>query len=181
MRHDAEAPQTPHVFHDITRLASQREWRLRKADRDVVTALRAQLDGIDDEHSGSELRRVCPARAVAVIGQDDELQSRAGRRGRNLVWRAGAVGTIGVNVKRAGRDWCCGGGRWKRDASFGERKQQKKKSGGQNGRRHQYDAYLAHNGSYSPAALRSASARSVFSQVNSGSERPKCPNAAVFL
>ena len=36
-------------------------------------------------------------------------------------------------------------------------------------------------GSYSPAALRSASARSVFSQVKPSSVRPKCPNAAVFL
>ncbi len=109
MCHDAEAPKAPHVFDDITRLAPQRERRLRKPDRDVVPPLRAQFDGVDDENPGSELRRVCPARTVAVIGQDDELQSCAGRGGRNLVWRAGAVGTIRVNVKRAGCDWRCGG------------------------------------------------------------------------
>lgn len=34
-------------------------------------------------------------------------------------------------------------------------------------------------GLYSPAAARSAAALSVRSQVISGSDRPKCPNAAV--
>ena len=35
--------------------------------------------------------------------------------------------------------------------------------------------------SYRPAAFFSSAALSVNSQVNSGSWRPKCPNAAVFL
>ena len=34
---------------------------------------------------------------------------------------------------------------------------------------------------YRPAALRSLAAMSVFSQVNSGSLRPKCPPEVVFL
>ena len=67
---------------DVARLAAQRIRRLRKSDRDVVTGLRAQLDGVDDEHAGSILRRVRCARAVAVIGQDDEVQpGPRGRRG----------------------------------------------------------------------------------------------------
>ncbi len=39
---------------------------------------------------------------------------------------------------------------------------------------------LSRGGLYSPAAARSAAALSVFSQVNSGSSRPKWPYAAVF-
>ncbi|GAA2517171.1 hypothetical protein GCM10010276_78110 [Streptomyces longisporus] len=39
---------------------------------------------------------------------------------------------------------------------------------------------VKNSGAYSPAALRSASTRSVFSQVNSGSSRPKWPYAAVW-
>ena len=99
MRDDAESAEPPHVVDDVARFAAQRIRRLRQSDRDVMPRLRAQLDGVDDEHAGSILRRVRLARAVAVIGEDDELQAGP-RRGRgDVVWRSGSVRAIGVDVK----------------------------------------------------------------------------------
>ena len=53
--------------------------------------LGADLDGVDAQHARSIRRRLRRARAVAVIGEDDELQSGARGRGRDLVDRAAAV------------------------------------------------------------------------------------------
>ena len=130
-------PRRLHVVDDVARFAAQRIRRLWKSDGDVVARLRAQLDGVDDEHAGSVLRRVRRARAVAVIGKDDEVQAGACRGRSHVVWRSGSVGAIGVDVKRADARWASAtltagsaiGAR-------GQRKRRQKKSGGQNGRRH---------------------------------------------
>jgi len=84
----AESAEPLHVFDDVARFPAQWIRRLRKADGDVMAALRAQLDPIEDEHAGTILWRVGLARAVAVIGEDDEVQTGAGGSRGHLVGRA---------------------------------------------------------------------------------------------
>ena len=56
MRDDAEAAEAPHVFDDVTRFAAKWIRRLRHADRDVMAALGAQLDPVNDENARAVLR-----------------------------------------------------------------------------------------------------------------------------
>ena len=53
----------------------------RHVERDVVPAVRADLDGVEAQHAVEVGGRIGRARAVAVVGEDDELQAGA-RRGR---------------------------------------------------------------------------------------------------
>jgi hypothetical protein len=66
-----------------------------------MTAARADLDAVDDEHTGSVCRRLGRAPAVAVIGEDHEPETRPSRSSRHVVDRARAVGAVGVHVERA--------------------------------------------------------------------------------
>ena len=73
----------------------------RHVERDVVTAGGADLHAVEAQHAGSVHRRVGGSRGVAVIGEHDERDAGACRRGRDLVGRAAAVGSVGVDVKNA--------------------------------------------------------------------------------
>ena len=64
----------------VGRIAGQPIWRLAQTEREVVSVGGADLDAVDDEDAGSIRRRQRQARAVAVIGDDDELQADACRR-----------------------------------------------------------------------------------------------------
>ena len=102
MRGDAESAEPPHVLDDVARLAAERIRRRRHVERDVVAAVRADLDAVEAQHARSIRRRIGRARRVAVVGEDDELQAGArGGRG-DLVGAAQAVGSIGVDVEDAG-------------------------------------------------------------------------------
>src|SRR5262245_58907461 len=175
MSDDAEAAEASHVFHHIPRLSAQRIGRSRQTYRNVMAAFGAELDRIDQENPRAVSRRIWLPRAITMIGQDDELQPGPPGSGGHVFGRSGPIRTVRVNVKRAGSRGVGSGGiecEW-----FGWKwEQNKKKGGGQNGRRQDPAP-----SSQSPAALRSAAARSVRSHVKPSSLRPKCPNAAVFL
>src|SRR5687767_6559452 len=94
MRDDSESAETTDVIGDVTCFASQRIWRLRNTDRDVMAALRAQFDSINDEHSRSILRRVRRACTVAMIRQDDEVEAGARRSRRRIIGRSGSVRAV---------------------------------------------------------------------------------------
>ena len=78
----------------------------RQAERDVVPAGRCSPRRRRWTARRCDSRRLGRPRAVAVIGQDDELQAGARRRGRDRRRRAAAVRPIGVNVIRAANRRC---------------------------------------------------------------------------
>ena len=101
---DTEPAEPPHVLDDVGGVAGQPVRRLAQTEREVVAVRRADLDAVDDEDAGSIRRRERRARAVAVIGDDDELQAGAGRRGGDLVDGAAAVRARRVDVDDAAGD-----------------------------------------------------------------------------
>src|SRR5206468_7622922 len=113
------------------------------------------------------------ARAVAMIRKDDEFQSGARGRGGDVVGAARSIGSARMNVQDAGERAVAN--RLQREAARRDREDDKDGDGSREDRRHEQQLLQR------PAAARSAEALSVRSQVNSGSLRPKCPNAAVFL
>ena len=95
MRRHAEAAEPPDVFDDVARLAG-------KGERRIVAAGCADFDAIEAKDPGSVRRRIRCARAVAVVGEGDELQARPSGGGGDLVRTAAAVRAAGVNVETAG-------------------------------------------------------------------------------
>jgi hypothetical protein len=67
---------------------------------EVVAFVGADLDRVETQHAGAVDRRVGRAGAVAVVGQDDELEARPRHRFGDRVGPAQAVGPVGVNVYR---------------------------------------------------------------------------------
>ena len=90
-----------------------------------------------------------------------------------------SIGSIGVNVKDAGYSPIVFSAQ-KSEATRRQRERDQYGNGGHQGRRCQQNTFHGW-ARYGLACERSAAALSVRSQVNSGSVRPKCPNAAVFL
>ena len=100
---DAEAAQPLHVLDHVARLAAERVRRLREAERDVVPLRGADLDGVEAQDAGSIRGRIRRARAVAMVGEDDEIQpGPRGGRG-HVLRRTRSVGVDGVDVNDADR------------------------------------------------------------------------------
>ena len=133
MRRDAESAETVDVLDDVARVAGERIRRRRHADRDVVTLVRADLHAIEAEHAGPVDRRIGNARRVTVIGEDDELESRLRRGGRDLVRPAQTVGSIGMDVEDA-RDGAVADRR-KLQAPRRDREEDEHSNGGRDDRR----------------------------------------------
>src|SRR4029078_9329631 len=70
-------------------------------DRHVVSAGGADLDAIEAQNTRSVRGRIRGARRVAVIGEDQKLESDAGRRCGDVVRGAETVRAIGVDVQHA--------------------------------------------------------------------------------
>ena len=104
MRGDAEPAEPGDVLRDRVRVAAERIRRLLHAERDVVTVVGADFDAVDAQHAVKIFRRRGGRVAVAMVGEDRELQSRACRRARDRIAVERAVGSSGVNVIRAGHD-----------------------------------------------------------------------------
>ena len=101
MRRDAESAEPMNVFEHVSRLSGQRIRRGGKTERDEVSPARADLHRIDAQHAGTIGRRIGDSGRVAVIGEDDELQSGACRDGGDVVGRTAAVRAIAVDVQHA--------------------------------------------------------------------------------
>ena len=192
MGDDPESAETGDVLDDARRVPAERIGSPRQAEGQVVPSVGADLDPVQAEHSGpvgGDRRRT---RSVAVVGQHQEVETGAACRGGDLGDRTTAVRLDAVDVKgashhggraagqpfvdvgagrrRGGRDNAPEGGsdqkrRGQRKAADPPRRPRRRATGGWNQR---------------PAAERRPAALSVRSHVNSGSLRPKCPNAAVF-
>ena len=187
MRGDAEAAETVNVLGNRLAGTAQGIRRTRHVERHIVPIVGADLHGVEHQHAIDVLGRIGRTRGVAVIGEDDELQSGA-RRGRGhgcLV--AMAVRSRSVHVIRpahgAGGQALPSGSV---DVHRARRREQKQKDAGRDDGRDQRPGQSSkHAGpegpAYLPASARRAFALSVRSQVNSGSVRPKWPKAAVFL
>src|SRR5690348_7188957 len=76
MGRNAEAAETPDVLDHSSRFAAERIRRCCHIEGDVVAATRADLDTVEAENAVPILRRIRPTSAVAMIGQDDEGESR---------------------------------------------------------------------------------------------------------
>ena len=95
----ARSAEPVHIFYDVARFPAKRIWRGQHAECDVVPATRADLDGVDAQDARAIHGRIeCP-RAIAVVRQDDELQTSPCRLGRDLIRRQAAVRPIRVNVQ----------------------------------------------------------------------------------
>ena len=188
MRGHRPAAETMDVVEHVADIARQRIARGRlQIQRNEVAVVRVDLNRIDDQDVVKVARRIGRARAIAVIRQDDEIQAGgSGSRG-NLLDRSTAVGSRRMHVPRAHCKRAAVSGRGRMHRAWWQRREDKNSNGGHDDRRCQTDEdqdaahgrYLNGRG-YSPAPARSAAALSVRSQVNSGSVRPKCPNAAVL-
>ena len=66
-----------------------------------MAARRADLDGVDAQHTMAIYRRVGLAHAVSVVSQDDELESGARCRSGDVIDGAGPIRTARVDVNRA--------------------------------------------------------------------------------
>ncbi|HEV7810259.1 MAG TPA: hypothetical protein VGO64_06655 [Candidatus Limnocylindrales bacterium] len=98
MRRDPEPAKPLHVLdHGVGGAA---EWvrRSRHVERDVVSLVRADLDGIKHQDTVKVSRRIRWTRAIPMIGKDGERQSGASRRGRDRRLVAEPVGARGVDV-----------------------------------------------------------------------------------
>src|SRR5580765_6176725 len=95
----AESAEPVDIFYDVARVAAKRRWRGRHAECDVVPAACADLDGVDAQDARPIHGRIGYPRAVAVVRQDDELQTSPCRRGRDLLRRKAAVRPIRVNMQ----------------------------------------------------------------------------------
>ncbi len=109
-----------------------------------------------------------------MVGEDDELQAGARGRGRNVVGPARAVRSVRVNVNDP-RDAAVRQVLAQREVTRRKGENDETGDGGPEDRRRR-QPFLQR-----PAPDWRAAALSVRSQVNSGSVRPKWPNAAVFL
>ena len=76
---------------DISRGTAEYVWTARKPERDVVAAARADFHRIDHQNARTIARWLGPSRAVAVIGDDDELKTRAGCGTGDVVESAATV------------------------------------------------------------------------------------------
>ena len=101
MRRHAKAPEPAYIFDDRGRFSAERIRRLVHADRDVMTTIGTDFHRIDAQDTVEILRSVSQTSAVAVIGEDDEVQAGAGRGGSDGVLVACTVGSRGVDMIRA--------------------------------------------------------------------------------
>jgi hypothetical protein len=146
------------VIEHVANVSRQRiaRWTL-KVQRNEVAAVRVDFSGIDDQDIVKVAWRIGDAGAVAVIGQDDEIQAGAGC-GRCIASPNRCVRSRGVHVPRptasalrsAAADGCAARG--------GSVQENKNSNGGHDDRRCQCDENqdAAHGpvpewGGYSPA------------------------------
>ena len=171
MGDDPDATEAPDILHHIACFPTERICGLPHPDREEVPVLGTDLHAIEHQHTRPPGRRIGDARAVSVIGEDDEVQAGERGRRRDVLGPASAVGADRVQVQRAAHDPRVARSRRQRDPR-GRQEGKGRRHDGEDRRR---------DTNYSPASARRAFALSVRSHVNSGSVRPKCPNAAVFL
>ena len=187
MGHDAETAEPGHVGDHTGGVAAERIRRLRQPEGQVVTAVRADLDRVEEEQAGPVGCGLRRARAVAVVRQHDEVQPGAARGGRYLVGRPAAVGpgAVDMNGSAHHRDRVAGRRRVEVRVGAGRSRRNQEPERAPERQRRQREAAQARpgaagEGNQRPAAERRPAALSVRSHVNSGSLRPKCPNAAVL-
>ena len=101
MRRDRKPAEPVNVVDDVARFSSQRIRRLRQIERHDVPILRADLNGVDVQHAVAIVGQIRCSRPVAVIGDDDELQSGGRCRACDFVDRAGSVGPHRMHVDDA--------------------------------------------------------------------------------
>ena len=106
---DGKSPEAMDVVDDVARLAGQRVRGGRHVEREQMAAGGADLDRVDAQDAVAVRGRLGLRGRIAMVGDDDELQSGLRRRGRDVVDAAVAVGPIGVDVEHA-RDGAVGPG-----------------------------------------------------------------------
>jgi hypothetical protein len=184
MRRNGKSTEPVYVLDDGVGRAAEGIRRARHVERDEVTRVGADFHAIQTQHAVDVFRRIRRPRAVAVIRQDDEPQAGAGRRGSDVRLAAVAVGSGGVDVVGA-RDRARGEVTppVRIDALGRRRSGQRKQKDADCNNCNQRPDQSAHTRAslYLPPSARRTAALSVRSHVNSGSVRPKWPNAAVFL
>ena len=97
----AEAAEARHVLDHVARVAANRVRRLRHADGQVVPGAGADLHAVEHEDARAVAGRLGQSRAVAVVGEDHELQAGPRGGGGDLVDRAVTVGPVRVHVEGA--------------------------------------------------------------------------------
>ena len=199
VRDDAEAAEATDVFRDRRGLPAEPIRRGRQPERDVVAAVRADFDGVDAQHAArcrpaaSGCRVASPwsvnttncrparAAAAAIAGRSRAVRDRA-----LWTWIAPASVRGDRAPGPARRSVVC---RRAREAATAQKMTTAAtraavvdqcvrivtaRRASRAGRRHRADV------THGRRRRCSASALSVRSQVNSGSVRPKWPNAAVL-
>ena len=138
MRGHAEAAQPSDILGHVVGFPTERIRRGRHPERNVVPAVRADLNRVQAQHTVEVNRRIRCSRAVAVVSDDGELKpgARGGGRDRVLVERP--VRACGVDVKRAAHRLGCAGRGDRRGGARSTRTGDKNKDGGQCGRRQDY-------------------------------------------
>ncbi len=101
MRGDAESTKPAHVVDNVARFAGEGKRRRGHVERDIVSAVGADLDAVHAQNAGPIGRRIGRTGRVAVIGEDDEFQAGVRRGGGDLIGRTEAVRTVCMHVHHA--------------------------------------------------------------------------------
>ena len=101
MRGNAEPSEPGDILGYGVGIATEPVRRPRRTERDVVALVRADFDAVDAQHTVNVFGRLWGAGAVAVVGEDGEVQARTRRRERDPLAIEGSVRTGRVDVKRA--------------------------------------------------------------------------------
>ncbi len=183
VRSDPETAQPGDVFNDGGGRAAEGIRRPRHVERDVVAIVGADFDRIEAEHAV----RCMPADREDGSRRRGRSESgiegpRARRRWRSRVYPLRRrIGCCARGTRRRPYGWQCRPRHWTRDveARVGRRRRGRGSAGHRPRRARPVSSErISHH--QRPASAFSAAALSVRSQVNSGSVRPKWPNAAVL-
>ena len=104
MRREPESTQPVDVVDHIARVAGEAVRRLANAERDVMAIRSADLDRIDDKNTIDVPRRIGCSKAVAVVGEDDKVESCAVGRSCHIVRGSRAIRTRRVDMNCATYD-----------------------------------------------------------------------------
>ena len=100
---DAEAAEPGNVLDDAGTVSSEWVRGRCRPNGDVMPPISADLDSVDAQHATEVLRGICDGCSIAVIREDDELQTGVACSRRHRCFVADAVRSRRVNMKRAAR------------------------------------------------------------------------------
>jgi hypothetical protein len=99
MRSNRHPAHSTDVFEYVTDVPGQRIWRLWQSERDHMTAVGTDFDGIDAENSVAIYRSIRTTSTVSMIGEDNELQTGTASGRSNFIGLPGFPQQLALPVQ----------------------------------------------------------------------------------